>query len=125
MIIRDICKFLQSGLISSMRFEEKLGHTNLNPERIYLYIMDLICNDSEHIFRDKTSQKCLFKTFCYNNQGTRKIKDFLKLSYEEIYFTLQSNSTKYIKYFKFISWPNFMERYHNLSPHIWGNIFTD
>ena len=67
MIIRDICKFLQSGLISSMRFEEKLGHTNLNPERIYLYIMDLICNDSEHIFRDKTSQKCLFKTFCYNN----------------------------------------------------------
>ena len=29
-IIKDICKFLQLGLISSVRFEEKLGHTNLN-----------------------------------------------------------------------------------------------
>ena len=26
-----IDKFLQTGLISSMRFEEKLGHTNFNP----------------------------------------------------------------------------------------------
>ena len=48
-IIRDICKFLQLGLIFSMRFEEKLGHTNLKPKRIYLYIMDLIFNDWKHI----------------------------------------------------------------------------
>ena len=48
-IIKDICKFLQLGLISSMRFEEKLDHTNLKPERIYLYIVDLIFNDWKHI----------------------------------------------------------------------------
>ena len=26
---------------------------------------------------------------------------------------------------KFISWSNFMEGYHNLSPNIWDKIFTD
>ena len=60
--IRDICKSRQTGLISSMRFEEKLGHTNLNPERIYLYIMGLIQNDWKHILRNKTSQKSHIKT---------------------------------------------------------------
>ena len=37
--------------------------------------------------------------FCYNNKVTRKVKvkDFQKLSNKEIYFTLQSNSTKYNK----------------------------
>ena len=58
------------------------------------------------------------------NKGLEK-KYFDKLSSEEIYFILQSNNTKYIKTFKFISWPNFMERYHNLSPDIWDKIFTD
>ena len=87
-----------------MRFEEKVGHANLNPEIIYLYIMDLIRNESKHILRDETSQKCLFKTFWNNNKSTRKIKAFLKPSNEEIYFTLQSNSTKYLKPFKFNSW---------------------
>ena len=27
-IIRDLCQFLQSGLISYTRFEEKLGHSS-------------------------------------------------------------------------------------------------
>ena len=97
-----------------MRFEEKLGHSNLNPEKIYLYILNLIRNDSKHILRNETSQKYLFRTFYYNYQGTRKLKDLYKLSNEEIYFILQSNNTKSIKTFKFISWPNFMKRYHNL-----------
>ena len=54
-IIRDICKFLQTDLISTMRFEEKLGLTNLNPERIDLYIMDLIRNDWNYILRNESS----------------------------------------------------------------------
>ena len=52
---------------------------------------------------------------CYNNKGTRKIKDFQKLSNKEIYFTLQYNSTKY----------NFLDGHHILSPDIWGKTFND
>ena len=88
-ISRDIFKFLQAGLIFPMRFEETLGHTDLNLESICLYIMDLIRNDSKQVFRDETSQNFIFKTFCYNNQGRRKTKDFLKLSNEEFYYPLQ------------------------------------
>ena len=76
-----------------MRFEEKLGHTNLNPERIFLYIIDLIYNNWKHILRNETSQKIFFKTFSLNNKGTRKIKDPQKLSNEEIYLALQSSNT--------------------------------
>ena len=47
-------------------------------------------------------QKFLLKTFYYYNKSTRKVKDFQKLSNKEIYFILQSNSTKYKKLFKFI-----------------------
>ena len=60
----------------------------------------------------------------YNNKGTTKVKDFQKLSYKEVYFTFQSNSTKYNKPFKFISWPNFLEGHHILSREIWGKTFT-
>ena len=60
----------------------------------------------------------------YNNKGTTKVKDFQKLSYKEIYFTFQSNSTKYNKPFKFISWSNFLEGHHILSREIWGKAFT-
>ena len=44
---------------------------------------------------------------------------------KEIYFTLQSNSTKYNKPFKFISWPNFLQGHHILSPEICGKTLTD
>ena len=67
---QDVCKFLQICLISSMRFEKKLGHTDLNLERMYLCMIDLVRNDWKHILRNETSQKFLFKTLCYNNQGT-------------------------------------------------------
>ena len=76
-----------------MRFEKKLGHTNFNPEGIYLYNMDLICKDWKHILRNGSTQKSFFKTFCYNKQDTWKMVDFQKLSNKEIYFTLQSNSS--------------------------------
>ena len=89
--------------------------------------MGFIANDWKHLLRTETSQKSLLKTFCYNNKVTRKVKNFQKLSNKEIYFTLQSNSTKYNKTFKCISWPNFLDEqeHHFLSPDIWGKTFTD
>ena len=71
--------------------------------------MGLIPNDWKHLLRTETSQKSYLKTFYYNIKDSRKVKDFQKLSNNEIYFTLQSNSTKYNKPFKFISWPNFLK----------------
>ena len=71
--------------------------------------MDLIHNDWKHLLRTETSQKPLLKTFSCINKGNRKAKDFQKLSNKETYFTFQSNSTKYNKPFKFISWLNFLE----------------
>ena len=73
-IIGVICKFLQPGIISSMRIEKKLGHADLTPERIYLYFINLIQNDWKHILRNETFQKSLCKTFLKNNSGNRKIK---------------------------------------------------
>ena len=64
--------------------------------------MDLIPNDRKHLLRTETFHKYLLKTFYYDNKDTREVKIFQKLSDKEIYFTLQSNSTKYKKHFKFI-----------------------
>ena len=85
--------------------------------------MGLIPDDWKHLLRTGTSQKSLLKIFCYSTQVTRKIKDFQKLSNKEIYLSLQSNSAKYKKPFKFISWPNFLEGHHILSPDIRGKTF--
>ena len=71
-----------------------------------------------------TFQKSLLKIFCYNDKVTRKVKDFKKLSSKDINWSLQSNSAKYNKNFKLISWPNFLEG-HILSPDIWGKLFSD
>ena len=86
--------------------------------------MGVILNDWKHLLRTETSQKSLSKIFCYNNKVTRKAKDFQKLYNEEIYLRFQSNSAKYNKPFKFISWPNFLEGHHVLSPDIWSKSFT-
>ena len=87
--------------------------------------MDLIPNDRKSLLRTKSSQKFLLKTFHYNNKGTRKVKDFQNLSDKEIYFTLQSNSTKYSKPFKFTLWLNFPKGHYTLSPEIRAKTFTD
>ena len=87
--------------------------------------MGLIPNDWKHLLRTETSQKSLLKIFCYNNKVTRKVKDFQKLSNKEIYLSLQSNSAKCNKPFNFISWPNFLEVHHILSPDIWHKTFSD
>ena len=65
--------------------------------------MGLIPNDWKNLLKTKTFQKSLLNIFFYNNKVTRKVKDFLKLSNKEIYLSLQSNSAKYNKPFKFIS----------------------
>ena len=59
--------------------------------------MALIPNDWKQLLRTESSQKSLLKTFYYSNKGTRKVKDFQKLSNKETYFTLLYNSTKYKK----------------------------
>ena len=87
--------------------------------------MGSILKYCKHLLRSETSQKSLLKISCYNNKVTKKVKDFQKFTNEEIYFTLQSNSTKYNKPFSFISWPNFLEEHHFLSSDIWGKTFTD
>ena len=78
--------------------------------------MELILNDWKHLLRTETSQKSFLKTFYYNNKGLRKVKNSEELSNKEIYFLLQSISTKYNKSFKFISWPNVLEERHILIP---------
>ena len=85
--------------------------------------MGSILNDWKHLLRTETSQKSLSKTFCSNNEVIRKIKDFQKLYNKEIYFSLQSNSTRYNKPFKFISWLNFLEEHRILSSDILGKSF--
>ena len=63
--------------------------------------MDLIPNDWKHITTlNWNFSKTISKTFCYINEGTRKIKDLQKLSKKEI---LQQTFQIYI------SWPNFMD----------------
>ena len=33
-------------------------------------------NDWKHLLKTETSQKSFLKTFCYNNNVTKKVKDF-------------------------------------------------
>ena len=46
--IRDLCRFLQPSLISSMTFEKELGLSNVNHKIMYKVIMELIPNDWKH-----------------------------------------------------------------------------
>ena len=46
--MRDLCRFLQPGLISSVAFDEKLTFSTANHKRIYKRIMDLIPNDLKY-----------------------------------------------------------------------------
>ena len=46
--------------------------------------MALTSNDWKHLRRIETSQKLLLKT--YNNKGTKKVKDFQKLSNKDNLF---------------------------------------
>ena len=116
-IIIHLCRFFQPGFISYMRIEEKLNHTHLNPERSNTFVMDLIPNDPKHVIKNETSQRSLFKTFCFNNKDTNKTEDFQNLFNKEI-----SSLANPIASNAFISWLNFEERYQNFSPNNWGKI---
>lgn len=52
-IIKDLCRFLQPDLVYYIRFEEKLGHTQLNSERISMHVVDLIPNVGSTILGKK------------------------------------------------------------------------
>ena len=55
-----------------MIFGEKLGHANLNPERIYMYIMNLIPNDCKHILRNETVNEPYSILFAAIRKALRK-----------------------------------------------------
>ena len=55
--------------------------------------MDLIPNDWKYLKLKLLKKKIPFKAL-YPYKDTRKVKDFQKPCNKEIYFTLQSNSTK-------------------------------
>ena len=59
----------------------------------------MVPNDLKCKILEKSSQKSLFKIFCFNNSGTRKMKDLQKHSNKEIHVALQSDNTKR-KYFQ-------------------------
>ena len=124
-IIRDICRFLQPGFISSRSFKEKLELPTANHIQIYKDIAELIPKDWIRILKNETSQESLLKVFYFNNRGTRKIKNFQKLSNKDIYFTLQNNNDDYNRPFKFIFWQNLIQENFAISSEIWGKAFTD
>ena len=88
-------------------------------------MLGLIPNDWKHLLRTETFQKSLLEIFCYSNKVTRKVKDFKKLSNKDIYCSPQYYCAKYDKPFKFISWSNFLEGHHILSPNFWSKTFCD
>ena len=58
------------------------------------------------------------------NRVTRKIMDLRNLSIKEIQVAFQYDNTKH-RLFQFISWPNIIERFQNLSPGIAGKALSD
>ena len=73
--------------------------------------------------KKKVSQESLFKIFCFNNSGTRKIKNLQKHYNKRNSCTLHSENIKHTP-FQFIPWPNFIG-FQNLSPGIGGKVLTD
>ena len=100
-IIRDLCRFLQPGLISSTTFLKKLDFPTANYKRyINLFIISLTPNDWKHLLTTKTSKKSLLKKFCYNNKVTRTVKNFKKLSNKDIFTSQPSIYLIHIFFYK-------------------------
>ena len=115
-INRDLCRYLQPGLISSMAY--------CQPWKIYKLITGLSPSDWKHLLGIEPSIKSLLKIFYFNNKGIRKVKYFKKLPNKKINISLQSNSVKYNKSSKFVSWPNFPEGHDIFSPDICSKTFS-
>ena len=93
-LIRELWRFLQPGLIS-MNFQKELGLSNVNHERMYKLIMDLIPDDWKHI----GTLNWNFSKMNKGNKSTRKVKICQRLSNKEIL-----EQTFHI----YISWLNLM-----------------
>ena len=109
-IIRDLCRFLQPGLISSTTFDKKLGFPKANHMRIHKCITYLISNHWKHLLRTETSQKSFLETFYYNNKDTRKTsKNSLIKKFTSSFNLIVLNTTNL---------SNSFERHHILNPKI-------
>ena len=73
--IRDICRFLQPGFISSKWFEEELNLPPANHNQIYKAILELLPNDWIYLLKNKTCQESLLKVFYFNKRDARKVKN--------------------------------------------------
>ena len=70
--IRDICRFLQSGLISSETFREKLDLLNVNHNNIYKRIVDLIPKNWLHILKTKLLNSHYLKFFTLTTKAIKR-----------------------------------------------------
>ena len=84
----------------------------------------IVSNDWKRKTRKETSQKPLFKIFCFNESISRIIKGMQNLSNKENHVTLQNDDAKY-RPLQFVSWLNFIGRFKNLCPGIGGKVLTD
>ena len=111
-IIKDLCRFLQPGLISSTTLCKKIDFPTANHKK-YINLLSDWFPVIGNTYLELKLLKNIFKIYCYNN------KDSQNLSNNEIHFTFQSNSTtKYNRPFKFPSWPNLFEGHYIISPDI-------
>ena len=96
-IIIDLCRFIQSGLICSMTFEEQIGLSNVNHKIIYKLVLYLICNDWKQILRPDAPPKIFLKTFCYKNQTF-----YIAAKFTSSFCLVTLNTTKPFKLYIYI-----------------------
>ena len=108
--------FSNLDLLPLQLLEKKLNLPNVNHNKIYKSIIDLILNNWLHALKTETSQQSLFKVFYFNYKGTKMVKNLQKLSNKEIYFSLQNNNENFNRPFKFISWTNYIDGNPALAP---------
>ena len=114
--IRDTCRFLQLGFVSSMSFEGKLSLPNANYNRIYKSIVELIPNDWIQLFKTKTSQQSLLKVFNLTTEAQKKLKIFKNFQIKKSTSLFNLITRIIINLLKFISWTNYIKRDPILSP---------
>ena len=95
LFITDLCRCLQSCPIPSATFGEKLVFTGANHKRKYKFLRTKFLMIPNTYFKLKSPKRKIPFKALYTYKGTGKEEEeFQKLSNKEIYFTLQSNSTK-------------------------------
>ena len=92
-IIKDLYRFLQPGLISSMTSDEKLRFPNANHKRACKFSIELIPNNWKYLL--KHFSKLSFKNFITTIKALGKYKTSKNSLIRKS--SLQSNSSKYNK----------------------------